>query len=204
MYAETAHFLTGDGRWHDVPFELVPEAGDPAARLALKLCHPGSLWLDYVLLEPGPWGRFHDLPVRRDIAEALVAEGLTVLRYGGYMINTDWEHETRCPGSGYRWGKMLGPRPDRPPYLGTFYPYNSNGFGLVDFVAFCEAAGFLSVPVISPSETPEDVASLVAYLNGDPATPWGRAGPRTATRPRTACATWRSATRSAASCPAAG
>jgi alpha-L-arabinofuranosidase len=102
-----------------------------------------------------------------------VDEGLTVLRYGGYMINTDWEHEQRCPGSGYRWKKTLGPRPDRPPYLGTFYPYNTNGFGIPDFAAFCVAAGFLCIPTISPSESPADAADLVEYLNGRVDTPWG-------------------------------
>jgi alpha-L-arabinofuranosidase len=90
------------------------------------------------------------------------------------MINTDWENETRVPGSGYRWKKMIGPRQDRPPYLGTFYPYNSNGFGIVDFVAYCEVAGILCVPAINPCETPADVADLVEYLNGDASTPWGR------------------------------
>lgn len=173
VYAQAPLTLPGDRAWHTLSFQLVPASSDTAGRFAIKLQRPGAVWVDYCLLQPGPWGRFHDLPVRRDIAEALVAEGLTVMRYGGYMINTDWEHETRCPGSGYRWKNMIGPRQDRPPYLGTFYPYNSNGFGVVDFIAFCMAAGFLCIPAISPSETPEDVADLVEYLNGDASTPWG-------------------------------
>ncbi len=172
-YAQASLALPGDKAWHTLPFRLRPDASDPAGRLAIMLQQPGALWVDYVLLQPAAWGRFRDLPVRRDIADALVTEGLTVMRYGGYMINTDWEHEARSPGSGYRWKKMTGPRQDRPPYLGTFYPYNSNGFGVIDFVALCEAAGFLCVPAISPSERPEDVADLVEYLNGDAGSPWG-------------------------------
>ncbi len=174
IYAEETLTVRGDSTWQRLEFTLTPSASDPQARFAIKLRRPGAVWLDYVLLQPGAWGRFHGLPVRKDIGQGLVDEGLTVLRYGGYMINTDWEHETRCPGSGYRWKKMIGPRPDRPPYLGTFYPYNTNGFGIPDFVAYCEAAGFLCVPAISPSELPEDAADLVEYLNGGPETTWGQ------------------------------
>lgn len=173
IYAENTLHVPGDRAWHSMDFAITPSASDPRGRFAIILNQPGTVWLDYVLLQPGPWGRFHGLPARQDIGQGLVDEGLTVLRYGGYMINTDWEHEQRCPGSGYRWKKSLGPRPDRPPYLGTFYPYNTNGFGIPDFVAFCEAAGFLCIPTINPSETPEDVADLVEYLNGSADTAWG-------------------------------
>ena len=159
--------------WSTHEFTLTPESDDAAARFVIKLTQPGRVWVDYVLLQPAAWGRFHNLAVRRDIAEALVDQGLTVLRYGGYMVNTDWEQEARCPGSGYRWKKMIGPRQDRPPYLGTFYPFNSNGFGIIDYVALCHAAGFACVPTINPSETPQDVADLLEYLNGDAGTPWG-------------------------------
>jgi hypothetical protein len=173
VYAQAPLATPGDKAWHTLSFELAPNAGGVAGRFSVALQQPGAIWVDYVLLQPGPWGRFCGLAARRDIAQALVDEGLTAMRYGGYMINTDWEHEVRCPGSGYRWKKMVGPRQDRPPYLGTFYPYNSNGFGVIDFVALCEAADFLCIPAISPSESAEDVADLVEYLNGDVSTPWG-------------------------------
>jgi len=172
-YAQVALDLPGDKAWHTLPFQLAPDVSAAAGRFAIMLEQPGAVWVDYCLLQPGEWGRFRGVAARRDIAQSLVDEGLTVMRYGGYMINTDWESEARCPGSGYRWKKMIGPRQDRPPYLGTFYPYNSNGFGVIDFVALCEAAGFLCIPAISPSESADDVADLVQYLNGAADTPWG-------------------------------
>ncbi len=113
VHATSILDVPGDGTWHSLDFELTPASGDPAGRFAIKLQKPGTVWLDYVFLQPRPWGRFRGLPVRQDIGQGLVDEGLTVLRYGGYMINTDWEHEQRCPGSGYRWKKTLGPRPAR-------------------------------------------------------------------------------------------
>jgi alpha-L-arabinofuranosidase len=174
VYAEQTMNIPGDRAWHVATFQFAPAAGDAHGRFAIKLKQPGAVWLDYALLQPGEWGRYKGTQARDDIGAGLVAQGLTVLRYGGYMINTDWEHEVRCPGSGYRWKKMIGPQEDRPPYLGTFYPYNSNGFGIIDYVAFCEAAGFLCVPTINPCETPADVADLVQYLNGDISTPWGK------------------------------
>ncbi len=173
VYAESALQVPGDKAWHDLAFALTPSAADPAGRFAIKLKAPGAVWVDYAFLQPGPWGRFKELSLRKDIVEGLIAEGLRVMRYGGFMTNTDWDLERRCPGSGYRWKKMIGPRQERPPYLGTLYTYASNGFGIVDFVAFCEAAGFLSIPVVNPLEKPEEVAELVEYLNGDTNTPWG-------------------------------
>ena len=98
IYAEITLKIPGDRAWHQLDFPITPSASDPAGRLALKLKQPGAVWLDYVFLQPGQGGRFKGLPVRREIGQGLVDEGLTVLRYGGHMINTDWEHERAALG----------------------------------------------------------------------------------------------------------
>ena len=41
---------------------------------------------------------------------------------------------------------MVGPREKRPPYRGIWYGYSSNGWGIIDFLDLCEAAGFLAIP----------------------------------------------------------
>src|SRR5262249_38953521 len=112
--------------WSRVPFTLVPDAGDPAGRFSITLTGPRSVVVGPAFLHPGEWGRFKGLPVRRDVAEALVDQGITVLRYGGSMIN----HPA------YRWKNMIGPRDRRPPTAGTWYPYSSNGWGIFDFLDF--------------------------------------------------------------------
>lgn len=173
-YAEAALAVPGDRAWHTQTFALTPNAGDTAGRFVLSLHAPGAVWVDYVALQPGPWGRFRGLPARADIAAGLVAQGLTVLRCGGTMINTDWGAEQRATGPGYRWKNMVGPRSDRPPYLGHYYVHASNGFGVPEFVAFCHAAGMLAVPALCPSEDPADVVDLIEYANGAVDTPWGR------------------------------
>ena len=152
------------GDWQRLDFRMTPKMTDVAGRFAVKLKRPGEVILGYAFLQPGPWGRFKRLPVRRDIAQALVAQGLTVMRYGGAMVNAPE----------YRWKKMIGPRDRRQPYRGNWYPYSTNGFGIFDFLDFCEAAGFLGIPALNSFEAPGDVADFLEYANGPADSRWGR------------------------------
>ena len=163
LYAET-QVTAKSNQWQRLDFMLTPNRPDPKGRFAIKLKQPASVCLGYALLQPGAWGRFKGLPVRRDVSEALVAQGLTVLRYGGSMIN----HPE------YRWKKMIGPRDRRPPYHGTWYPHSSNGWAIFDFLNFCEAAGFLGIPAVNMDETPQDMADFMDYVNGPASSDWGR------------------------------
>jgi hypothetical protein len=136
---------------------------DKAGRFAIKLKQAGSVTVGYAFLQPGSWGRFKNLPVRKDVAEGLINQGVTVLRYGGSMVNNPE----------YRWKKMIGPRAQRPPYEGHWYPYSSNGWGIFDFLNFCEAAGFLGIPDLDINESPRDMADFMDFLNSAPDTKWG-------------------------------
>lgn len=162
--AETPLKLTA-GDWQTLNFTLAPKASVTDGRFAILLRQPGSVTLGYALLQPGVWGRFRGLPVRRDVGEALVAQGNTVLRYGGSLVNH----------AEYRWKKMVGPRDRRPPHHGTWYPYSSNGWGIVDFLDFCEAAGFLAIPAFNMDESPEDIGDFIEYVHGSANSPWGKA-----------------------------
>jgi hypothetical protein len=150
--------------WRRLDFALKPEGGESAGRFAVKLKSPGSVVLGHAFVQPGKWGRFKGLPVRRDVVEAMIDQGLTVLRYGGSMVNAPE----------YRWKKMIGPRDRRPPYKGTWYPQSSNGWGIIDFLNLCEAAGFLAIPAFNMDEAPRDMADFVAYVNGPRDSTWGR------------------------------
>jgi DUF1680 family protein len=151
------------GDWRRLSFTLTPKA-TVMGRLAITLRKPGSVVLGYAFLQPADWGRFHGLPVRRDVAEGLVDQGITVLRYGGSMVNH----------AEYRWKKMIGPRDRRPPYRGTWYPYSTNGWGISDFLNFCAAAGFVAIPDVNVNETPQDMADFIEYVNGPVSSEWGR------------------------------
>jgi alpha-L-arabinofuranosidase len=162
-YAETELKVTNRS-WQRFRFTLTPNAADEGGRFAIVLNQPGSVDLGHVFLQPEDWGRFKRLPVRRDVAEGLIRQGITVLRYGGSMINNDE----------YRWKKMIGPRDRRPPYRGLWYPYSTNGWGILDFMDFCEAAKFEYVPAFNMGESPEDMADFIEYAKGSTASEWGR------------------------------
>ncbi len=165
-YASTTVEVSPGAEWARYNFELTTAEGTGPARgrFAIKLARPGTVDLGYAFLQPGDWGRFRGLPDRKDVAEGLIAQGVTVLRYGGSMVNHP----------GYRWKKMIGPRASRPPGPGTWYAYSSNGWGIFDFLNLCEAAGFLAIPALNVNESPADLADFVEYVNGPPESPWGR------------------------------
>jgi hypothetical protein len=152
------------GDWQRLNFSLKPDAADKAGRFALKLKRPGSVTVGYAFLQPGEWGRFKGLPTRRDVAEGLIGQGVTVLRQGGCMANA----------AEYRWKKMIGPREQRPPCVGWWYPHSSNGWGIFDFLNFCEGAGFLAIADVNMGETPQDMADFMEYVNGPAGSEWGR------------------------------
>ena len=161
-YAETS-VEAKSAQWQRLGFKLTPNAADEAGRFSIKLKQPASVCLGYAFLQPGAWGRFKGLPDRKDVSEALIAQGLTVLRYGGSMVNH----------AEYRWKKMIGPPDRRPPYQGTWYPYSSNGWGIFDFLNFCEPAGFLGIPAVNMDESPSDMADFMEYVNGPTKSNWG-------------------------------
>ena len=163
VYAEKPMKLKA-GDWQRLNFDLKPNATDKAGRFAVKLKQPGSVSVGYVFLQPGPWGRFKNLPVRKDVAEGLINQGVTILRYGGSMVNNPE----------YRWKKMIGPRAQRPPYDGHWYPYSSDGWGIFDFLNLCEAAGVIGIPDLDINESPNDMADFMDYLNGTPDNEWGK------------------------------
>jgi DUF1680 family protein len=163
-YARTSVDVAGGDEWRRYDFKLTPDAADRAGRFALRLKSPGSVVVGHAFLQPGDWGRFKQLPVRRDVVDGLIDQGITVLRYGGSMVNN----------SEYRWKKMTGARDRRPPYRGHWYPYSTNGWGIVDFLDLCDAADFLAIPDFNIDETPQDMADFIEYAHGPADSEWGR------------------------------
>lgn len=161
-YAEE-ELAIAPGGWRQFDFKLKPSASDSKGRFTIALRTPGAVTLGYARLEPGDWGRFANLPVRKDVAEGLISEGAEILRYGGCMANCDQ----------YRWKDMIGLRDKRPPFAGFWYPQSSNGWNLVDFMDFCEAAKFEYVPDFSINESTQDMADFAEYALGDASTTWG-------------------------------
>jgi alpha-L-arabinofuranosidase len=166
--AETQLDVAAGAEYQRIAFTLTPSGSDEKGRFAIALRAPGSVTLGYAFLQPGPWGRFDNLPIRKDLAQALVDQGVKVVRYNGSMVN-------RAPdGQLYKWKGMIGPRDLRQPYRGYFNPYASNGFGVFEFLNFAEAAGFLPVPGLRTDETPQDLQDFLEYTNGPAGSSWGQ------------------------------
>ena len=56
---------------------------------------------------------------------------------------------------------MTGDPDRRPQYNSCWYPFETRGWGIVEFIEFCRAAGIEPIPCLNPDETPTDVAELV-------------------------------------------
>ncbi|TCC98216.1 beta-L-arabinofuranosidase domain-containing protein [Pedobacter psychroterrae] len=156
--------ITGIGTsWKKFPFSLTANANDPHARLTVYLNTPGKLWVDQVVLTGTGSEQFKGLPVRADIGNMLVAQGLTFLRYAGTMVNSPE----------YKFKNMIGDPDKRPPYRGHWNHYTTNGFGIEEFLQFCEATAITPSFAVNIYETPQDMADMVEYMNGDVSTLWG-------------------------------
>ncbi len=149
--------------WKKFAFTLTSNAADPKARLAIYLTSKGKLSVDQVVLMGTGEDQYKGLPIRADIGKMLVAQGLTFLRYAGTMVNSPE----------YKFKNMIGDPDKRPPYRGHWNHFTTNGFGIEEFLQFCEATGITPCFAVNIYETPEDMADMVEYLNGDVSTTWG-------------------------------
>ena len=57
------------------------------AEFVVGLRSPGDVSIDYVVLQPGEWGRFGGLPVHRHAVETLRRMGVTAIRFGGSFVS---------------------------------------------------------------------------------------------------------------------
>lgn len=156
--------------------ELTPAddcIGDGSIVIVLHTPHV-ALDVDMVFLQPGPAARYKGLPVRKDLAEFLLASGMTGMRMGGGTINawicTPPGVPSRRPGSGYVLANFRGPRWKRQPLCGQEYPYTSAGWGWVEFLNFCEAANLTAAVTLNELDDPE---AVVEYMFGSPLTTAG-------------------------------
>ena len=111
-------------------FDATASSANASLSIAAEQLQVGvSVRVDMVLLEPGAWGKFRGLPVRRDLAELIQLEQLTVMRLGGGMIDSN----------GWNWHHQIGPREARPPNMcGSWDAVMSNGWGVFDFLNLAE------------------------------------------------------------------
>ena len=107
--------FAGSGSWVRLNFSLTPSAAapcvpiapgsDPAIRckaenasaghvcvrcggeLVVGLAKPAEVLVDFVVLQPGSWGRYKGLPVHKGTVETLLEMGVTAIRFGGSFVS---------------------------------------------------------------------------------------------------------------------
>ena len=160
-YDETEVTVSGD--YQKYSFSLTPSQDDDGGRFVIEIRSAGMLDVGYVFLEPGEWGLYKGLHVRRDVGEMLEKQGISVLRFGGCMANAaDW-----------KWKNMTGAPETRKIYKGWWYDYSSYGFGIIEFLDLCEALGVKMIPDFSSFESANDMADFVSFALGtDPNNEW--------------------------------
>ena len=160
-YCETT--VTVSGEYQKYGFSLTPNTDDDMGRFVIELKSQGVLDVGYVFLEPGEWGLYKGLHVRRDVGELLEKQGISVLRFGGCMANAE----------GYLWKKMTGAPETREIYRGWWYEKSSFGFGIIEFLDLCEALGVEMIPDFSSYESAADMEDFVQFALGtDPNNKW--------------------------------
>eukprot|EP01062_Namystynia_karyoxenos_P011294 TRINITY_DN14034_c0_g1_i2.p1 TRINITY_DN14034_c0_g1~~TRINITY_DN14034_c0_g1_i2.p1 ORF type:complete len:718 (+),score=167.98 TRINITY_DN14034_c0_g1_i2:72-2156(+) len=159
-------------QWGQFNFSLTPKVDDPAASFFVALsgssAEAAAVGVDMAFLEPGPWGRWEGMHLRRDVTERLLLDGaLRSIRFDGSSVvlnpNFLWEH-------------ARGPAWLRPPRYGDcWYKYISNGFGIFEVMEIGERAGldFVTVGMNVRSESPQSAADLVEYCFANQSTARG-------------------------------
>lgn len=165
---QKAYGLKADGSYEKVSFELTPDANTPKGKIGISLKSKGEIELGYAFMQPGEWGRINGLPVRKMFADALVKQGITVIRYNGSMVDVGVDTYL------YRWKKMIGPFDERRVcYRNGFNPFATHTFGVIELLQVAEAIGAQAMVGLSIDENFQDISDFVEYVNGSTDTPWG-------------------------------
>jgi alpha-N-arabinofuranosidase len=174
--------ITTDWKLHVVSLRTGRVGPTAQAKLVLSVNQPGKVWFDLVSLFPPT---FHNRAngARIDIMETLAAMKPSFLRFpGGNYVEGD-TLDTR-----FDWKKTIGPLTQRPGHPCCWGYRSSDGFGLLEFLEWCEDlkmepvlavyAGYnLKHTHIEPGPALEpyvqDAMDEIEYVTGAASTKWG-------------------------------
>lgn len=169
VMVEKPYSIKGDGSWEKVSFELTPDGSCGKGQFGIALKEKGRIELGFAFLEPGKWGRvpagYH---LRKDFADALIKQGIKVIRYNGSMIDQGVDVEL------FRWKNFYGPIDERRVcFRNGFNPFATTSFGPVELCQFAESIGAVAFIGMNQNENYEDIRDFVEYMNGSTNTKWG-------------------------------
>ncbi len=182
-FAEAKVSRLGPGwKLHTVTLKTGGVTPTAKARLVLSINQPGTVWFDLVSLFPPT---FHNRPNgnRVDIMQMLAGMEPSFLRFpGGNYVEGD-TLETR-----FDWKKTIGPLPRRPGHACCWGYRSSDGFGLLEFLDWCEDLNMEPVLAVyagynlnhthidaGPALQPcvQDALDEIEYVTGGASTKWG-------------------------------
>eukprot|EP00039_Didymoeca_costata_P024442 m.10286 g.10286 ORF g.10286 m.10286 type:complete len:840 (+) comp4236_c0_seq1:97-2616(+) len=163
------HFTVTSEEWTMFNVSLMPTTSSNSAAFVISLHNQAAIGVDMVFFEPGSWGRFHDMHVRKDVAEGLLLNGsLRSIRLDGTSV---------VANPNYVWKHARGPVYIRPPRYGDcWYGYISNGFLMFEAMQIAEIANldFVTIGVNVRAETTQSAMDFVEYVFGNTSTPMGQ------------------------------
>lgn len=151
-------------------------------RLVVTVSEPGSLWLQQVSLMPPTFkGRANGNRV--DLSELLDAAHPKFLRFpGGNYVEGQTFPER------FNWKQMVGPQEKRPGHRSCWGYWSTDGFGLPEFLGWCQDLGMEPVLAVFAGYTlnrehvtnsaalkpyVEEALEEIEYVIGDASTKWG-------------------------------
>jgi alpha-N-arabinofuranosidase len=175
--------VRNDWREYDLQLTTGPDAPlSSSNRFVLSFEHSGTVWLDYVSLHPPA---YHNRAngTRIDLMEKMAAMKPAFLRFPG----GNYVEGNRIPER-FDWKKTVGNPADRPGHLSPWGYPSSDGFGLLEFLEWCEDLNMQPVLAVyagyslrgehveaGPALQPyvDDAVDEIEYVTGDASTKWG-------------------------------
>lgn len=172
------------GEWSKYEYTLTTKELEPsgANHVELTVARPGTFWIQLASLFPPT---YHDRANgnRIDLMERMAAMHPGFIRLpGGNYLEGDTIQQR------FDWKKTIGPRVDRPGHQAPWSYWSSDGFGLLEFLEWCEDlkaepvlavyAGYsLKGEHVKPGPDLEpyvqEALEEVEYVTGDTSTKWG-------------------------------
>ncbi len=179
----TGEPIGSDWREYNLKLTTGPDvSSSPSNRFVLSFEHPGTVWFDYVSLRPPAYNNRAN-GTRIDLMEKMAAMKPAFLRFpGGNYIEGNRISER------FDWKKTLGNPADRPGHFSPWGYPSSDGFGLLEFLEWCEDLHIQPVLAVyagyslggehvdpGPALQPyvNDVLEEIEYVTGDVSTKWG-------------------------------
>ncbi len=172
------------GEWQKFEATLKTKRGKPSMDNVFKLttATPGTIWLQQVSLFP-PTFKNRPNGDRKDISQLLADAQPKFLRFpgGNYVEGNNFNER-------FNWKEMVGPVEQRPGHRSCWGYWSTDGFGLPEFLGWCQDVGMEPVLAVfagytlnrdhvtnGPALEPyvQEALEEIEYVTGDASTKWG-------------------------------